>query len=454
MIMKKMVVLLIQVWIILLIGGCRKFLDEKPGSKMATPETARDQQALLDQYNNLNMNSPASLEISSDNYYLTKEDWDRLSDDLKRMYLWEKDHLFEAPPNDWNYLYRTIYIANTVIEYGEKPGAKEENDNILGQAYFWRGFSFQKAAFIWCLAYDEASAGTDPGIPLRLHADFNEVSVRGSVADTYGQIISDFKKSIQLLPEKSIHAMRPSLAAAYGMLAKTYLVMRNYDSVYKYASLGLELRNDPQDYNDPRILPAASFPFSNLKYSNADIVFESAGPPTTALAVTRGRIDSVLYSSYDANDLRRTIFFRRIVNNEYGFKGSYEGGNSLFAGMTVGELYLMRAEAACRLGNIQSALADLNYLLLRRWKTGTFEPITITDPALLLNTILFERRKELLMRGHRWMDIKRLNKEGANINLVRKLDGQIYMLPAGDLRFALPIPEDVIELSGMLQNPR
>ena len=52
------------------------------------------------------------------------------------------------------------------------------------------------------------------------------------------------------------------------------------------------------------------------------------------------------------------------------------------------------------------------------------------------------------------MDIKRLNKEGSNINLVRKLDGQVYMLTAGDLRFALPIPEDVIELSGMLQNPR
>lgn len=454
MIMKKLIFLIINLCIICMIGGCKKFLDEKPGSKMATPETARDQQALLDQYNNLNMNSPASLEISADNYYLTKEDWDRLSDDLKRMHLWEKDHLFEAPPNDWSYLYRTIYIANTVIEYGEKLNVKEETNNVLGQAYFWRGFSFQKAAFIWCLAYDEATAGNDLGIPLHLKADFNEVSVRGSVADTYRQIISDFKKSIELLPVKSIHPMRPSLPAAYGMLAKTYLAMRMYDSVYKYANLGLQLRTDPQDYNDSRILPAANFPFSNLKYNNSDIIFQSAGSPTLALAVTRGRIDSLLYSSYDINDLRRVIFFRRIIDNIYGFKGSYEGGNSLFAGMTVGELYLMRAEAACRRGNIQSALDDLNFLLLNRWKTGTFDPINITDQTLLLNNILLERRKELLMRGHRWMDIKRLNKEGSNINLVRKLDGQVYMLTAGDLRFALPIPEDVIELSGMLQNPR
>ena len=86
MIMKKLMFLIINLCIMYMIGGCKKFLDEKPGSKMATPETVRDQQALLDQYNNLNMNSPASLEISADNYYLTKEDWDRLSDDLKRMH--------------------------------------------------------------------------------------------------------------------------------------------------------------------------------------------------------------------------------------------------------------------------------------------------------------------------------------------------------------------------------
>ncbi|SEM08104.1 hypothetical protein SAMN05216436_101351 [bacterium A37T11] len=57
------------------------------------------------------------------------------------------------------------------------------------------------------------------------------------------------------------------------------------------------------------------------------------------------------------------------------------------------------------------------------------------------------------MRGLRWMDIKRLNKEGANITLTRNLNGQIYTLPPNDPRFALPIPEDVIDLSGMQQNP-
>jgi starch-binding outer membrane protein, SusD/RagB family len=52
------------------------------------------------------------------------------------------------------------------------------------------------------------------------------------------------------------------------------------------------------------------------------------------------------------------------------------------------------------------------------------------------------------------MDIKRLNLEGAGITLKRILNGQVYLLPAGDNKFALPIPEYVIAISAMEQNPR
>ena len=90
----------------------------------------------------------------------------------------------------------------------------------------------------------------------------------------------------------------------------------------------------------------------------------------------------------------------------------------------------------------------------KRWKTGTFNPFTASDPTEALALILQERRKELLMRGLRWMDIKRLNEEGAGISLSRRLNSQLITLSPGDPRFALPIPEDVIALSGMQQNPK
>ncbi len=103
---------------------------------------------------------------------------------------------------------------------------------------------------------------------------------------------------------------------------------------------------------------------------------------------------------------------------------------------------------------------DLNTLLINRWKvdpvTGktTYTSQTASDEKEALDKILLERRKELLYRGLRWTDIKRLNKLGANISLTRIINGQTFTLPPKDLRFALPIPEDVISLSGMEQNKR
>jgi AAA+ ATPase superfamily predicted ATPase len=99
-------------------------------------------------------------------------------------------------------------------------------------------------------------------------------------------------------------------------------------------------------------------------------------------------------------------------------------------------------------------LTDLNHLLVRRWKTGTFVPFTAATAEEALDLILLERRKELVFRGVRWMDLKRLNKEGRNIELVRNLDGQIYRLAPNDLRYAMAIPKDIIQMTGIAQNPR
>jgi len=74
--------------------------------------------------------------------------------------------------------------------------------------------------------------------------------------------------------------------------------------------------------------------------------------------------------------------------------------------------------------------------------------------AEALDTILVERRKELAFRGLRWSDLRRLNKEGWGIMLNRNLNGVPYTLPPNSELYTLPIPPDVIQLSGIMQNPR
>lgn len=432
--------------------ACRKYLDEKPDKKLAVPETLLDAQALLDAYSVINF-TPALGEISADDYYLTDVDWAAMFDESERkIYHWEQDFVYTQSPNDWFYSYRTVYSANTVLEILHKINRNDINrvefDNIKGQALFARAISFFQAAIVWAPAYDKNTAQTDLGIPLRLNTDFNQKSVRSSNKDTYNQIIKDLKDASELLQVSPLHVLRSSRPAAYALLARVYLSMGQYDSCGKYADLCLKIKSNLMDYNGSEgVDPAAEYPFSKF---NPEVIYSSSiGYPES---LYYGYIDSVLYVSYSANDKRKTVFFS---GPQYQlFKGNYHGADNLFAGIATDEVYLMRAESFARMGNITNAMNDLNALLIKRWATGTFVPLSSPNTADALSLILNERRKELLMRGLRWLDLKRLNKGGRNITITRVLKGQLYTLEPNSLRYALPIPADIINISGMQQNPR
>ena len=63
-------------------------------------------------------------------------------------------------------------------------------------------------------------------------------------------------------------------------------------------------------------------------------------------------------------------------------------------------------------------------------------PISLLDAGVLLETILQERRKELLFRGRRWADLKRLNLEAKfKKDLIRTINGQEYRLPFNSLKY-------------------
>lgn len=342
---------------------------------------------------------------------------------------------------------------NTVLEglaKIERTNFNQVNyDNIKGQALMLRGKSFLQGAIIWAKVYDERTAATDPGIPLRVTTDFNEVAVRSTVKETFDLLLEDLKNSARLLPVKPVHVRRCSKPAAYGYLSRAYLYMQNYVAAGKYADSCLQLQNILLDYN--LLNAAASYPVP--KFNEEEILYSTTSP--VQLVNSLINVDSNLYKSYEINDLRKQIFFQSKGNGAYRFKGSYDGNfGGKYTGIAADEVYLARAECFARSGNTQQALDDLNTLMIKRWKAGSFIPFSANGAAEALTIILRERRKELIFRSIRFMDIKRLNKEGAGISITRMVDSQHYTLAPDDKRYALPIPEDIIILSGMAQNPR
>lgn len=448
-----------KIWTIAVIGvvllGCKKeFLDIKPDKTLVVPHTLQDMQALLDNTTVMNSITPYLGECSSDDYYLTTTSWQSIaSADAKNAYIWAKDvYQGNAMVLDWDDRYKEVFYCNVVLDGLDSLSAAEKSSStfnvVKGSALFNRSWSFYLAAQIFCKAFSP-SASSDPGIPLRLTSDINEKSTRSTVQQTYSQIISDLKSAARLLPIDVSVKTRPSKAAAFGLLAKTFLLMGDYVSAKSYADSCLSLPQKLLDYNT--LNPGSSFPFARF---NDEVIFHSKIGGVGNFSTSRLIIDTSLYIAYDSNDLRKSLFFKLNAANET-FRGSYDGSSSLFSGIATDEVYLIRAECNVRLGVLDAAASDLNVVLSHRFKSGTYVPYTFADSDSALSTILAERRKELIFRGVRWQDLRRFNLDPKLAKtLTRNVNGQTYTLTPNSPDYVFAIPDNVIGLTGMPQNQR
>lgn len=454
--MKNIKLYLLILTCIVFSAGCKKYLEEKPDKKLVVPERLEDLQAVLDNFYLYNTSEPVTGEVSATDFYLSDEDFNALPDEFsKRAYTWQSNDIYDTGDNgnDWYYTFTMLYGPNLVFENISKIERTAVNarqwDNVLGQAAFIRGKNFLNALQLWSPAYDRTTSKTDLGLPLRLTTDFNIPSVRSSVEESYSQVISDLQLATRTLPAKSVHVTVPSKAAAYALLSRAYLMRREYPMAHLYADSALAIFSTILDFNS--INPELPNPFPQF---NPEVIYDSNLLYSSVVDRSRAKIVPELYNLYEENDLRKTLFFAENTDGSQSFRGSFSAYDGPWWGLATGELLLTRAECLAREGNSGKALTDLNTLLKNRYREGSFLPYRESTSGNVLETILVERRKELLMRSIRWMDVKRLNKEGAGISFSRTVNGKTYALPANDLRFALPIPEDVIASSGIVQNPR
>lgn len=441
--------------VVILFFACTEKLDLKPDQSKNVPETVADFQALLDYADLMNMNIPAFGEAGADNYYITDVRYNSLSQESERnAYIWGKDVFpVNALALDWTGNYARINYCNLVLEGLDalpEDADTPEYNNAKGSALFFRAYSFYTLAEEFSKPYDSTTAAADPGIPLKVTSDILTLYQRASVKETYEQILGDLTSAIPLLPDLAAYKTRPSKAAGYALLARIHLSLKNYNESLHYADLSLTIYHDLLDYN--QVDGSGSLSFEML---NSDVIFHALMSSTGLLRSSSTFVDSLLYLQYDDNDLRKTLFFRQGASG-FTFRGAYSGNASAqFGGLAVDEVYLIRAECYARKADITHAMKDLNTLLRTRWKSGAFEDMTASGPLDALEKVLTERRKELIFRGVRWTDLRRLNQDQQFAKtLTRKVNGTTYQLNPNDPRYVYPIPEDEIRVSGIQQNAR
>ncbi|SFC79134.1 SusD family protein [Parapedobacter composti] len=431
------------------------WLAVKRDVSLVVPSTLADMEALLRNVDVFQYDHRGLPEPAADNYYVSDEVFASLSEADRALYTWQDD-MFESATltADWNGNYAQVLYTNLVLEglggIPRTPANAVAWDRVQGSALFFRSRSFFNLAQQFAPPYIEETAGAERGIPLRLASDVEAATVRSSLRENYGRIIDDLLRAAELLPPRPQFKTDASKAAAFALLARCYLSMRDYVNALKFADSCLQFHQELLDYNMLDI--ASSTPFSPF---NDEVIHHGTSRLSSILTyVTYGQVDSVLYGRYHPDDLRRVLFFQHNTNGTIGFKGYYTGTVEPFGGLAADEVWLIRAECRARNGDASGALDDLAHLLERRYRTGTFRRDTL-QAADALGLVLTERRKELAFRGLRWTDLRRLNQEPEQaVTLRRIVNGAAFVLPPNDRRYTLPIPAYILLATGIEQNDR
>jgi tetratricopeptide (TPR) repeat protein len=463
--MNKTSIQLFALLTLLFVSGCgESFLDLKPNQSQRIPATIADYQALLDNTASMNQFSCHALGIiGSDEYYMSDARYDAFQTGtdynfMKRAYSWEAQVYEGGEINtDWSRAYLRILQCNIVLDGLKKihpDGLQLESFNLAkGSALFFRAVAYYSLAQLYCAPYEALSAETKAGLPLRIEADVTLKVGRSTIAQTYQLIRDDLHQGLDLLEGEPAVIYRPSKTAAHALLSRLYMQMGDYAEAAEHASGALALKNTLNDFNVMNL--TARYIFTSNGADNPELIFYSSADNATTTIVVNLNMSTELLGSYTANDLRKTAYFHINTDGRILFKGGYTGSPGQFTGLAVDEVLLNRAECNARLGKTAEALHDVNTLAAHRYEKASFVPFSAPSPAEVLQLVIAERRKELVFRGIRWEELRRLNKERVFAKTIsRTIKGQLSPLPPNDARYTWPIPLDAIASGGYEQNER
>lgn len=432
----------------MVLQSCDSYLEVKPRSNLVVPETLDDMEQLLD-YGGLFNAYPELLELQADDFFFEPDYWNSMEILVsKNAYVWAKDiYGTNESHQAWSDQYVKIFYANAVLDGLDKMERKASNsaryDQIKGSALFLKAEAVYLLAQLFAKVYDIRTADTDSGIPIPMSADVNEKLTRPSNQFTFDFITNSLLEAEKLLLPVADFS-RPSKPAANALLARVCLYMGNYEKALSHADKSLRDFNDLIDLNVGSIRDYKSTLFSRFISPNNDI---------GNLRIWTS-IDTMVIDSYQIQDLRLQAFYQKNSSRNWVKKRFNNLVNYCFSGFDADEQYLIRSECNARIGGLNDALADLNHLLKKRFVIGGYTPYTSTERDEILNWVLQERRKELVFRGLRWSDLKRLNRDGSNITLRRVLNDQVFTLPPNDPKWVLLIPINEIKISNLPQNER
>ena len=337
--------------------------------------------------------------------------------------------------NLWNDNYTWISNANYILA-ADSTMKGDDVDYVLGQAYAIRALCY----FNLAQAYARTFKGHEgePCVPIYTEPTVpgTQGKARASVKEVYAQIDADINKACELLKEtgnKQDDKTHISYAVALGLKARIALVENKWQEASEAATAaiaesGCEIQ-DVEDFLGCNDVTAGNVMWGAYIKNDQSTMYASFFAhmdPDVAYGKTSYKmINKKLYSKMNLTD-SRLQWWDKTRNNDDGSLG-YQQVKFLFKNpqdwtgdciwMRVEEMYLIAAEAQCRLGHEAEAKGYLSLLMDQR--DPMYDCSTLTGTALgktsneetgsLLEAIIDQRRIELWGEVGRLNDLKRLH---------------------------------------------
>lgn len=356
----------------------------------------------------------------------------------------------------WSNLYRTVYVANFMLENLPNVAGVPEatRKQVVAEARFLRGF----ANFIGTYTY-----GDIPQVTSTEQAA-NRVIGRTPRATILASVLADYEAALTDLPaatpgNTTTNATYLNTTSCRAAMARFYLYQKNWAKAEEMASavINAGVYTLEPDYANVVTRDFIVESILEVGYSLSDDPGTSAFGLNNLLVGRREVIPSnqlvLSMVSTEAGLRQSTINFdtRNLGGSDNGWTvakyGTASEDNNNIVLIRLAEMYLIRAEARAQLGRqtgATGAVADLN-ILRNRAKAPA---ITTTVQADVLLAVERERVYELAFEGHRWYDLVRTGRAQAVMS---------SFSPNWNSRYELwPIPQREVQQNPTLraqQNP-
>jgi starch-binding outer membrane protein, SusD/RagB family len=337
--------------------------------------------------------------------------------------------------NVWAAGYTAINASNILIS--KLQGTSVVSDSIakgyIAEAKFIRALSYLSLIQTYSKPYTLDKNGL--GVPLRLTpittSGFNDIA-RSTTAAVYTQILKDLNEAEADLPTAYLTALlntsRAKKSTAIALKTRVYLIQGDYANVVKeaqklvsatapfqYAAGSLTHKLEANiatvfggSYTGTEALFSIPFANSTTETPSAQsaLAFNYLSQPIIFLATAGISSNAALNSTADARSgLISTNSAKQRVLRKFAITTA--PFRDYVPVIRYAEVLLNYAEAAANINDLATATALLKAVRNRSNPSYTFPDADITTKDALINTILTERRIELLGEGFRLQDLQR-----------------------------------------------